>query len=149
MCKIRNQTMNDDNDIIQFIAEKLDSYPEILYHNDTKDQISIFTNYTNGFDIVLHSNELESILYLDDCRLRFAHTDHDITTLIQLIFYALTGKIKLEIFFKNNKPYKFNLRAQNDHGDWYIYKTMKSIFYKFWQKTSTKHLQNKFPAKFL
>ncbi len=141
--------MNDDNDIIQFIAEKLDLYPEIRYNNDTKDQISIFTNYTNGFDIVLHSDELESILYLDGLHLKFAHTDHDITRLIHLTFYALTGKVKLEIFFKNDRPYKFNLQALNDNGDWYVYKTMKSIFYKFWQKTSTKHLQNQFSAEFL
>ena len=141
--------MNDENDIIDFIIEKLDLYPEIRYDNSVKDQISIFSNYDNGFDIILYSDEIISTLSLGDFHIDFKHTDHDITTLIHLVFYALVGKIKLEIFCKNNQPYKFTLHALNDNGDWYIYKSMKSIFYKFWQKTSTKHLQNQFSADFL
>ncbi|WP_077926997.1 hypothetical protein [Wohlfahrtiimonas populi] len=141
--------MNDENDIIQFISEKLNLYPEIRYDNSVKDQISIFTNHDNGFDIILYSDEAKSILYLGDFYIDFEHTDHDITALIHLVFYALVGKVKLEIFCKNNQPYKFNLHALNEDGDWYVYKTMKSMFYKFWQKTSTKHLQNQFSAKFL
>ncbi|GAA5098229.1 hypothetical protein [Wohlfahrtiimonas larvae] len=141
--------MNDDNDIIQFITEKLEPYPEIRYKDDTKDQIEIFTNDINGFDIVLYTSATESILYLDHFHQHFEHTDHDITTLIYLIFYALTGRAKLEVLYKNNKPYQYNLQVLNDNGDWYIYKTMKSVFYKFWQKTTKKYLQNKSSVKFL
>lgn len=140
--------MKDENDIIQFITEKLNLYPEIRYDNSAKDQISIFTNHDHGFDIILYSDEAKSVLYLGDFHIDFEHTDHDITALIHLVFYALIGKVRLEIFYKNNQPYKFNLHALNDDGDWYIYKTMKSMFYKFWQKTSTKHLQNQFSAEF-
>ena len=141
--------MNDENDIIDFIIEKLDLYPEIRYDNSVKDQISIFTNYDNGFDIILYSDEITSTLLLGDFHIDFKHTDHDITALIHLVFYALVGKVKLEIFCKNNQPYKFNLHALNDNGEWYVYRSMKSMFYKFWQKTSTKHLQNQFSADFL
>lgn len=141
--------MNDDNDIIEFITEKLNNYPEILYNSDIKNQLSIFTNHDDGFDIVLYSDENESILHLDGFHHHFAHTDHDIHTMIHLIFHALTGKVKLEIFCKADKPYKFNLQALNNQGEWYVYKTMKLKLYKFWQKTSTKHLQNQFSAEFL
>ena len=141
--------MNDENDIIQFINEKLDLYPEIRYDNSVKDQISIFTNYDNGFDIVLYSDDTKSILYLGDFHINFEHTDHDITALIHLVFYALVGKVKLEVFCKNDQPYKFNLHALDDDGDWYIYKSMKSMCYKFWHKTSIKQLQNRFSAEFL
>lgn len=141
--------MNDENDIIQFINEKLDLYPEIRYDNSVKDQISIFTNYDNGFDIILYSDDTKSILYLGDCHIDFEHTDHDITALIHLVFYALVGKVKLEVFCKNDQPYKFNLHALDDDGDWYIYKSMKSMCYKFWHKTSIKQLQNRFSAEFL
>lgn len=141
--------MNDDNDIIQFITEKLDLYPEIRYKNNVKDKLYIFTNNENGFDIVLHSDEFNSTLYLNDFPVHFEHTDHDITTLIHLIFYALVGKVKLEIFFKNDQPYKFNLQTLNAKGDWYIYKTIQTMFYKFWQKTSIKQLQNQYVAEFL
>lgn len=141
--------MNDDNDIIEFIAEKLQPYPEITYDDSVKNQISILKNYEDGFDIVLYTDESESILYLDGFHHHFAHTDHDINEMFQLFFYALVGKVKLEILLKDGKPYKFNLQAQDDDGDWYIYQTMGKIFYKFWHKTSTKYLQNQFSIELL
>lgn len=141
--------MNDDNDIIEFITETLALYPEIRYNSNVKDQLIIFANNRDGFNITLQSDELKSILYFDDFHINFEHTDHDIHAMIHLIFYALTNKVRLEIFYKNDKPYKFNLKTLNDQGDWCIYKSMQLVFYKFWQKTSSKHLQNQFSIKFL
>lgn len=135
--------MNDDNDIIEFITEKLQLYPEITYDDSVKNQISILKSYEDGFDIVLYTDESESILYLDNFHHHFEHTDHDINEMFKLLFYALVGKAKLEVLFKDNKPYKFNLQIQDDDGDWYVYQTMGKIFYKFWRTTSTKYLQNK------
>lgn len=140
--------MNDDNDIIQYIAEKLNAYPDIRYDDSVKDQLTIFTDHEHGFDIVLHSDESKSILYLDGFNHRFSHTDDEINALLKLIVYALTGKVKLEVLSKDNKPYKFNLHTQNDEGEWYVDKSMALMFYKFWHKTSTKFLQNQFSIDF-
>jgi hypothetical protein len=131
-----------ENNLIEFIIEKLKNYPDIEYQAKSSKELKIFKSNENGFDILLHLNTKENILHFGSSHWHFGKTDEELDELLKYLLFVLTGMARIKEYSKNKKGYKWILEFQDRAGNWYDNGAMGTINIKFWTKTEINYFQN-------
>lgn len=140
---MQNQT------IIQHLIQRLNKYPSIQYQKITEQELIVFKDTPNGFDITLYTDQRENTLYLGSFHTHFENTEDETEYLRQIFFYALSGDIRIQEQTKAgaNAPYKSILQFQDQQGQWINNEVIGALFFKFWRKTTTSYRQNSYPIE--
>lgn len=131
-----------EQNIIDFVIEKLNEYPKLKYNKKSDTELEIYCLEENGFDIMLELGEIENTLYLGSSDWQYDNTEDQINEMLQLIVLGLTGVARLKVFSRNSEPYKWILQVQDIEGNWFDNGTFRILNFNFWTKSEIKYLQN-------
>jgi hypothetical protein len=132
-----------NQNIIDFVIEKLNKYPAVKFQKKSDKELEIFCNDENGFDILLEIEERENTLHFGNFHWHFENTEEiEINEMLNQLVFGLTGLSRLKVFSKNGNPYKWTLQIQDSEGNWHDDGTMGIMSINFWTKAEVKYLQN-------
>jgi len=131
-----------EQNIIDFVIEKLNKYPVIKYIKKSDSELEIFRLDDHGFDILLHLDKRENTLHFGTFHWHFDNNQEEIDEMLNQLVFGLTGIARLKELSKNGKAYKWILQIQDREGNWFDNETMGLMNFNFWTKTNIKYLQN-------
>jgi hypothetical protein len=118
----------------------LQHYPELVIELQEENKLIIETNQEDGFAVGLVTLDHEYKLYFDDYYMHYDTGDED--EILQLIVYALTGMLRLEVHSKNGHDYKWVLQQKGADDQWQNKGTTAIFSLRFWIKLEIRYLQN-------
>src|SRR5690554_7134099 len=131
-----------EQNIIDFVVEKLIKYPDIKYDKKSDSELEIFCRDEQGFDILLQLDQRENTLHFGTFHWHFDNNEEEIDEMLNQLVFGLTGIARLKELSKNGKAYKWTLQIQDRDGNWFDNGTMGLMNFNFWTKTGIKYLQN-------
>lgn len=129
--------------LVQDIILSLEKYPNIKFDRKNEAELKIFGDELNGFDITLFEGGRENMLYLGNFHSHFANTETEIDELVDKIFLALIGEIRVKEFSKDGNPYKWVLQIRDANDIWSDTETSVLINLRFRQEADIVFYQNK------
>ncbi len=133
--------MKEEN-IIEFVLEKLKKYPDIKYDKKSDSELEIFCRDEKGFDILLQIDKRENTLHFGAFHWHFDNIEEETNEMLNQLLFGLTGIARLKEFSKDGKAFKWTLQIQDRDCNWYDDGTMGLMNFNFWSKTEIKYLQN-------
>jgi hypothetical protein len=130
----------EDVSMIDAIKNKLQHYAELVIDLQDENKLIIETNQKDGFAVGLVTLGHEYRLYFDDYYMHYDTGDED--EILQLIVYALTGMLRLEVHSKNGHDYKWVLQQKDADDQWQNKGTTAIFNLRFWIKPEIRYLQN-------
>ncbi|MBP9068391.1 MAG: hypothetical protein KBG47_02715 [Bacteroidia bacterium] len=131
-----------EQNIIDFVVEKLIKYPDIKYDKKSDSELEIFCRDEQGFDILLQLDQRENTLHFGTFHWHFDNNEEETDEMLNQLVFGLTGIARLKELSKNGKAYKWTLQIQDREGNWFDNGTMGRMNFNFWTKTDIKYLQN-------
>ena len=128
--------------IIDLVVEKLIKYPEIKFERKNDNELGIFSNDTNGFDILLQTDNKENTLHFGTFHWHFENTEEEINEMLNQLVFGLTGIARIKEYSKNGKSYKWIIQIQDRDGIWHDNGKMGIFNFNIFTKAEFKYLQN-------
>ena len=128
--------------IIDTVVEKLIKYPEIKFERKDDNELVIFRNDTNGFDILLQTDNRENTLHFGTFHWHFENTEEEINEMLNQLVFGLTGIARIKEYSKNEKAYKWIIQIQDRDGNWHDDGRMGIFNFNFFTKAKFEYLQN-------
>ena len=129
--------------IIDIVVETLSKYPEVRFQKNSDNEVEIFCNDENGFDILLQTDQRENTLHFGAFHWHFENNEEETTELLDQLLLGLTGLARLKEFSKSGKAFKWVLQVQDAEGNWHDNGTMALMNFSFWARTRIRYLQNR------
>lgn len=136
-------TINHSMHLVQNIISSLEKYPDIKFDRKNETELKIFGDELSGFDITLFEGGRENILYLGNFHWHFDNTETEIDELVDKIFLALIGEIRVKEFSKDGKSYKWVLQIRDANENWSDTETTGLLNLRFGQEADIAYYQNK------
>jgi len=128
--------------LVQDIISGLEKYRDIKFEKKGENELKIFGEELNGFDIILFEGERENMLYLGNFHGHFNNTETGIDELVDKIFLSLIGEIRVKEFSKNGESYKWVLQIRDVNCNWYDTETTSLVKMNFGKEDDVTYYQN-------
>lgn len=130
------------NKIILTITEKLAKYPNINFKIVNKDELNIYKENENGFDICIQTADRENTIYFDNFHWHFENNVKETNEMLDQLVFALAGVSRIKEQSRNGKAFKWTLQIQDNENNWHDNGTMGIMNFNFFSKTEIKYYQN-------
>ena len=136
-----------EREIVDQLVEVLSKYSHIKFERRHDNELEIFCNDKNGFDILLQTDQRENTLSFGTLHWHFDNTEERTNEMFDQLIFCLTGIARVKEFSKNGIAYKWTLQFQDNEGNWLDSGTMGRINFNFWTKYEVRYLSNELLPK--
>lgn len=123
-------------DSIQKIQEKLKNLPNAHFAIQD-DWLEVTPSSDKGFPVSLYDYGDELIVSFGGWHQNFKDADEA----LDCFGFGLSSRCRLKVFCRGTFEYKWIVQSQ-DNGDWSDNDVVGLLLFPFWQKKTTKYLQN-------
>ena len=130
------------NKIILTITETLLKYPNVKFKIANDDELNIFKENENGFDICIQTADRENTMHFDTFHWHFDNSEEETNEMLDQLIFALTGISRIKEQSRNGKAYKWTLQILDREEIWHDNGTMGIMNFNIFSKTEIKYYQN-------
>lgn len=130
------------NKIISTITENLIKYPNIKFEIANDDELNIFKENNDGFDICIQTADRENTMYFDKFHWHYDNNEEETNEMLDQLIFALAGISRIKEISRNGKAFKWTLQIQDKENIWHDNGTMGIMNFNFFSKAEIKYYQN-------